>query len=83
MVDDKGYPDSKMLNTELLSSDKQKILGQLRARHECINGRFKMFGVLKNVFRHGLESHGVMFRAVVNIVQATFIHGNPPFMVEY
>ena len=43
-----------------LDNDVQKARKVLaRARHECVNRRFKQWQILKQVFRHGLWKHGV------------------------
>ena len=55
-----------------------------RARHETANRRFKCFGVLSQIYRHELELHGRVFRAVANIVQVTIKYNlNPLFSIEY
>lgn len=54
------------------------------ARHETINGRLKIFEVLKNRYRHELTFHSSCFRAVAVITQLNFKLGKmPPYQVEY
>ena len=42
---------------------------RIRARHESCNHRFKVWGILKQQYRHNTESHGVVFRAIAAITQ--------------
>ena len=53
-----------------------------RARHECINRRFKQWRILHDVFRHAVVKHGVVFMAVANIEQV-LIQQNEMWQVEY
>lgn len=82
VITDKGYSDSKVVNPYGLQPHNAVMCGKFRARHKCINGRFKQFAVMKNVFRHGRELHGMMFYAVVNIGQAAFVHHRSPYYIE-
>ena len=54
-----------------------------RARHETVNRRFKQFGCLERVFRHNLEKHSSVFRAVAVITELSLENGQPLFGVEY
>jgi len=38
-----------------------------RARHECVNRRFKQWGILQQRFRSNPEQHGAIFVAIANI----------------
>jgi len=38
-----------------------------RARHETVNGRFKQWGALHQIFRHDRSKHGVVMSAIVYI----------------
>jgi DDE superfamily endonuclease len=62
-------------------SDKQK--SAVRARHETYNKRLKDWGALRSLYRHNLETHSQVFRAITNIVQITIVNGEPLFQVEY
>ena len=55
---------------------------QARARHECVNRRFKQWGALSQRFRHSLTKHGVVFTAVANIEQLK-MEDSPMWQVEY
>lgn len=48
-------------------SDRQKAV--VRARHETVNKRLKDWSALSHTFRHSLDKHGVVFRAIANLVQ--------------
>ena len=61
--------------------DRQKSV--VRARHETYNKRLKDWGALREVFRHKLETHSQVFRAVANIVQIAISNGETLFEVEY
>ena len=53
-----------------------------RARHECVNRRFKKWKILGNVFRHALTKHCRVFHAVANIEQF-LIELCPMWQVDY
>lgn len=55
----------------------------VRARHETINGRFKQFSILKQVFRHDKTFHSPVFRAIVNVTQLTMDNESPVFGIYY
>ena len=38
--------------------------GRVRYRHETLNGRLKNWGILQQVYRHDVEKHGDVLRAV-------------------
>jgi hypothetical protein len=84
-IADGGYNDGNQyaITPNGLNNYQQKTFALCRARHETVNARFKVFACLKNIFRHPLRKHGVLFRAVANIVQLQIQNGNPPFDVEY
>ena len=43
-------------------------MARIRARHETVNRRLKMFGCLQQRYRHNIEDHATTMVAVVNIV---------------
>ena len=57
--------------------------GRVRSRHETINGRFKVWGILREEYRHDIERHGEVFRAVAIITQLAIDDGSPLFQVNY
>jgi hypothetical protein len=55
----------------------QKMKAVARARHETINRRFKMWGVLGQRFRGKPHNHSKFFNAVANLTQfLIMVHGN-------
>ena len=83
---DKGYrgepqfvnPTNLFLGT---NGKKEKFLVQ--SRHETVNKRLKQWNCLHQVFRHNVEKHGPVFRAVAVITQLAFENGEPLFGVGY
>jgi DDE superfamily endonuclease len=80
---DRGYRgDGALMNPDVSQSRKDRIQkGNVRARHEIVNGRLKSFRILSDVFRTTGEDlfnkHGLAFRAVAVIVQLGFeLHGH-------
>ena len=57
--------------------------GRAQARHEKINRTLKKFKCLDHKFRHPLEKHGMCFRAVAVLVQATMTFDEMPFDIVY
>lgn len=53
-----------------------------RARHEAVNGRMKIFGILKGRFRHDLNDHGRVTRAIAVITNLS-MGVSPTFHVDY
>ena len=83
---DGGYNDGKQWSVTPSGQhdfiDKQKAT--VRARHETYNKCLKDWGALRSKYRHKLESHGKVFKAIANIVQVvTVVNGEPLFQVEY
>ena len=56
---------------------------RVRLRQETINKRYKHFGALKNVWRHDLHLHGVVFSAISVILQVTINTGEKLFRCGY
>jgi hypothetical protein len=54
-----------------------------RNRQETVNKRFKVWGALKQVWRHAIELHGEVFRAIAVITQLTINSGERLFEVGY
>ena len=59
------------------------VKGRLQKRHETANKRLKQWKCLKEVFRHGIEKHSAVFRAVAVITQLSIENGEPLFGVDY
>jgi DDE superfamily endonuclease len=91
---DKGYraDDPKLIKTPAgMSSAVSSVHGdstvdmqaKVRARHETVNKRFKQFNILNDEYRHDLEMHGDVFRAVAVITELSLQLGEPLYEVEY
>jgi len=57
--------------------------GRVRAHHKTLNGRLKNWGILSQVYRHHIMTHGDVFRACAVVTQLTIQDGEPLFEVEY
>ena len=55
----------------------------VRARHEHVNKRYKMWGCLGQRWRHVHRSHQTIFRAVTTMEQLQIENGEPLGHVEY
>lgn len=84
-VADAGYGDGNQysLTPNGLHNFDQWQMATVRARHETVNKRFKQWGALKRVFRHDLQLHSNVFRAIANITQLSIRNGEPLFDVEF
>jgi hypothetical protein len=88
---DSGYRgDSKLMTPQVsLSSNQRKQKSKVRARHENVNARLKVFNVLNISFRHMnpsvemMEKHGSCFKAVVVLTQLKFQAGEKLCDVHY
>ena len=79
----RGHPEFFDTPWKCLDNEHQKARKSLaRARHECIDGGFKRWACLANVWRHAVVKHGVAFMAVANIEQLK-IQLSPMWQVEY
>ena len=63
--------------------DNLQMQQRARNRQESVNERFKNWGILKEVFRHEIEYHGMVFRAVAVITQLSINSGEKLFKVGY
>lgn len=88
---DDGYIGDDPLKTKVPKSmvhnhDEKMLINRtkVRRRHETANGRIKMFGCMKDSFRHDISFHGPCYRACAVLVQLAIMHGKPLFQVpEY
>lgn len=67
---DKGYRGLKNFIIGSNKSDKRIL-----ARHESLNGRLKIFEILKGRYRHSLMKHPQVFHACINIIQISIEDG--------
>jgi hypothetical protein len=56
---------------------------RVRNRQETVNNRFKMWGILRERFRHDLGRHGDIFRAIAVLTQISIENGHRLFDVHY
>ena len=68
MIADKTYRDRHFMIPTSNDRNLNLLMAQIRSRHENIYQRFKKFGCMQQRYQHGLEKHGMVFEAVVNIV---------------
>ena len=68
---DRGYAGDKSCLTPYDGINRQHLrsMAVLRSRHETVNRRFKVFGALKQCFRHSPTKHHAFFRSAVVLVQ--------------
>jgi hypothetical protein len=57
----------------------RKAMSKARVRHETINKRLKMWGCLKQTYRHDKSIHHTLFGAVITLTQIEFNFGYRPF----
>ena len=81
---DSGYKDVKCSTPGDYNTIEEKLQkGRVLARHENINARFKGWRILKDVYRHSIEDHGDVFRAVAYVTQLELNHGRFKWHVRY
>ena len=83
---DGGYngEDYLIKTPNKVSSKKEAGMKKVAAsRHETVNDRLKIFGILVKPFRHHVEKHSSVFRACAVITQLSINLGSPLFAVEY
>jgi len=79
-----GHPDKiKCPNNDCNRAKNLEMQSAARSRHETLNGRLKTWGVLERIYRHDIESHGIVFTACAVITQLCIANGEPLFQVEY
>lgn len=80
VIADKGYTDSKCINT-VSSSTGSHMHRIVRARHETVNARLKNFNVIYHSFRHDISKHWACFHAVAQITAIMIDTTNPLFEI--
>ena len=85
VVADAGYRDGFqfVIPKQTGPSWLQMMTAAGTARHETVNGRIKVFGCLKVPFRHGMERHGRVFKAICNVVQISLQINGPTYTINY
>ena len=76
IIADKGYNDHRyfIFPTDLRGDN--YMIKKITGRHENINARLKVWGFLRNRFRHDFATHYSMFLAAIEIEQFKLRHGN-------
>ena len=64
-------------------SEQRASKTRVRSRHESMNRLLKRFKCLHDVFRHDVEKHRSVFRAVVYVTQVSFQNGTHLMSVDY
>jgi hypothetical protein len=84
-IADGGYRDGNQWSVTPSGrhSYKDRQMAVVRSRHETINARLKEWNILAVMFRHPLEKHSMVFRAVANITQLGLQTDRPSFQVHY
>ena len=80
VIADRGYSDDSCLTPNKSSESGHALAGELRARHEGVNGRLKTFAILRHRFYHNRSKHVLCFHAVAKVTQLTF-EFNPMFFI--
>ena len=85
IIADKGYNDHRyfIFTTDLRGDN--YMIKKITGRHENINARLKVWGFLRNRFRHDFPTHYRMFLAIIeiekfklknsNVLQKISVHG--------
>jgi len=82
---DGGY-SSQDRNVETptgLKNHNQRMKARARACHKAINGLLKQYGILWECFCHNRNDHAVVFKAIVNLVQAKIMLEDATYQVAY
>ncbi len=84
---EKSFADAIFTGPEFITpngtfSREQCLLLVAQARHENINKRFKEFGILQQTFRNHRDLHGLVVKAIANIVQISLMHERPPMDIR-
>lgn len=82
---DSGYTGRQQIFTPGVAKNhkERKQKSQVRGRHENVNGRLKVFGVMKRWNNPDPAKHGVFARCVAVIVQLSFTLGESLYEVPY
>ena len=81
---DNGYPNLHCrMPKQQVSKQDSRARALARARHECINKKFKQWGCMAQPFRHELWKHKYCFQAIVTLTQLAILRGEMPFHVNY
>ena len=80
VVADGTYKDpTVILKQQARNPEHAREMALARSRHEIVNGRFKDFGALSQVFRHDRNKHRFVFTPIAVITQLEIMTGGAPF----
>lgn len=82
---DSGYTGREQIFTPGVAKNRlhRKQKSQIRGRHENVNGRLKVFGVMKRWNNSDTGKHGLFARCIAVIVQLSFTLGENLYEVPY
>ena len=83
---DRGYsgePTKVRVPVDYQTLEEKESKKRARSRHETVNKCFKQFGILWKTYRHDLDDHQKVFRAVVVLTQLSIHNGEVMFAVDY
>ena len=74
---DRGYQGDRSCRTpyNAMNCQHARAMAVLRSRQETVNRRFKIFGALKQIFRHSVDKHHAFFRTSVVLTQLAHQRG--------
>ena len=64
------------------SEEMRKLRNTIRARQESFNKKLREFGALKNIWRHDIEKHHLVFDAACLLIQIGIENGEGLFDIE-
>jgi hypothetical protein len=84
-IADRGYSDSWefAMTPTCWRNPFESMNARVRARHETVNRRIKIFNILSRVFRNDKEKHWMAFHAIVNMLQIEIEQTRPNQQVFY
>ena len=81
---DKGYrgePHHISVPDDCHNYKQRNLKSVIRSRHETVNKRIKQFGCLSQRYRHSLQKHQNLFKAVIVLTQLSIENGEPLFEI--
>jgi predicted ATP-dependent Lon-type protease len=65
-----------------LSDEHGRLMNRARAQHETVNGRLKVWKILKDTFRQPLAKHHIAFWSMIILEQIEMENDHPSFQVQ-
>ena len=69
VITDNGYAKKACLRDDICDDINKRLHALIRARHECINGKLKIFRILTMKFRHNIRLYRLCFHAIVHMIK--------------